>query len=102
MADSPGTGDVMRMSRFTESQIIAILKEGEAGVATGANSSRYVSFSLPNLDPNMEFVWTLKHMDKTNWPRSSSVQIKPLQSIVLSCEQVPCTLQPSEFVEEFV
>src|SRR5271169_6011946 len=29
------------------------------------------------LDPDMEFVWTLKHLDKTNWQRSSSVQIKP-------------------------
>jgi len=33
--------------------------------------------SLPNLDRDMEFVWTLKHSDKTNWQRSSSVQIKP-------------------------
>src|SRR5258706_6236037 len=32
--------------------------------------------------------------------RSSSVQIKPLQSIVLSCERVPGTLQPSEFLGE--
>ena len=34
-------------------------------------------FSLPNLDREMEFVWTLKHLDKKNWQRSSSVQIKP-------------------------
>ena len=32
----------------------------------------------------------------------SLVQIKPLQSIVLSCERVPGTLQPSEFLGEFV
>jgi hypothetical protein len=32
----------------------------------------------------------------------SLVQIKPVQSFVLSCEQVPGTPQPSEFVEEFV
>jgi len=31
--DSPGTGDLTRKSRFAESQIVAILKEGEAGVA---------------------------------------------------------------------
>ena len=31
--DSPGTGDVTRKSRFTESPIVAILKEGEARVA---------------------------------------------------------------------
>jgi len=31
--------------------------------------------------------------------RRSSVQIKPPQSIVVSSEQVPGTLQPSEFVE---
>src|SRR6267143_7013125 len=30
------------------------------------------------------------------------VQIRPLQSIVLSCERVPGTLQPSEFLGEFV
>src|SRR5882672_2768835 len=47
-------------------------------------------------------VWTLKHLDKTSPQRSSSVQIKPLQSIVLSCERVPGTLQPSEFLGEFV
>ena len=35
-------------------------------------------------------------------PRRSLVQIKPLQSIVLSCERVPGTLQPSEFLGEFV
>src|SRR5260370_21237071 len=28
----------------------------------------------------------------------SAVQIRPLQSIVLSCERVPATLQPSEFL----
>src|SRR5258708_33101043 len=32
----------------------------------------------------------------------SVVQIHPLQSIVLSCERVPGTLQPSEFLGEFV
>jgi hypothetical protein len=32
----------------------------------------------------------------------SLVQFKPLQSIVLSCERVPGTLQPSEFLGEFV
>ena len=50
----------------------------------------------------MEYVWTLKHLDRTNRQRSSKVQIKPLQSIVLSCERVPGTLQPSEFLGEFV
>ena len=29
------------------------------------------------LDRDVEFVWTLKHLCKTNWQRSSSVQIKP-------------------------
>jgi hypothetical protein len=38
---------------------------------------READLSLPNLDRDMEFVWTLKHSDKTNWQRSSSVQIKP-------------------------
>jgi hypothetical protein len=31
------------------------------------------------LDRDMDFVWTLKHLDKTSWQRSSSVQIKPPQ-----------------------
>src|ERR1700722_17438377 len=32
----------------------------------------------------------------------SLVQIRPVQSFVLSCEEVSGTPQPSEFVEEFV
>ena len=38
------------------------------------------------------------------WARNdvSLVQIRPLQSIVLSCERVPGTLQPFEFLGEFV
>jgi hypothetical protein len=35
-------------------------------------------------------------------PGCSLVQIRPLQSIVLSCQRVPDTLQPSEFLGEFV
>src|SRR6266853_2764254 len=31
------------------------------------------------LDRDMEFVWNLKHLDKTSCQRSSSVQIKPPQ-----------------------
>ena len=34
--------------------------------------------------------------------KEASVQIRPLQSIVLSCQRVPDTLQPSEFLGEFV
>jgi len=33
-------------------------------------------FSLPKVDRDMDFVWTLKHLDTTSWQRSSSVQIK--------------------------
>jgi hypothetical protein len=33
--DSPGsTGEVMKKSKFSESQTVAVLKEGEAGVPT--------------------------------------------------------------------
>jgi hypothetical protein len=35
------------------------------------------SLLVTYLDRDMEFVWTLKHLEKTNWQRSSSVQIKP-------------------------
>src|SRR5713101_6992967 len=34
------------------------------------------------LDRDIEFVWTLKHLDKTSWQRSSSVQIKPLPRFI--------------------
>jgi hypothetical protein len=44
---------------------------------------READLSLPNLDRDMEFVWTLKHSDKTNWQKSSSVQIKPPQPKIL-------------------
>jgi len=37
----------------------------------------------------MEFVWTLKHVDKTNWPRSSPVQIKPLQPEIIVPNKFP-------------
>jgi hypothetical protein len=30
-------------------------------------------------DRDVAFVWTLEHLSKTNWQRSSSVQIKPPQ-----------------------
>ena len=30
-------------------------------------------------DRDVAFVWTLEHLFKTNWQRSSSVQIKPPQ-----------------------
>src|SRR5258708_38434617 len=62
---------------------------------SSVNTSRLL---VTYLDRDMDFVWTLKHLDKTSWQRGSSVQIKPLQSIVLSCERVPGTLQPSEFL----
>jgi len=38
-------------------------------------TSRLVTY----LDRDMDFVWTLKHLDKTSWQRGSSVQIKPPQ-----------------------
>jgi len=37
---------------------------------------------VTNLDRDMEFVWTLKHLDKTSWQGSSSVQIKPQPKLV--------------------
>jgi len=46
-----------------------------------------------------------KHLDKTRftlWLKSRRLRIKPRKSIVLSCEQVPGALQPSEFIGEFV
>ncbi len=50
------------------------------------------------LDRDMEFVWTLKHLDKTSWQRSSSVQIKPPQLKSVLFQSFLQTLQPSEFV----
>ena len=50
----------------------------QAFKATNYHSFPQADFSLP-IDRDMEYVWTLKHLDKTNWQRSSSVQIKPPQ-----------------------
>src|SRR6266852_4578836 len=72
---------------------------------SSVQSRRQARRSLPTsrllvtyLDRDMDFVWTLKHLDKTSWQRSSSVQIKPLQALVLSCGGVLDGLQPSAFL----
>jgi hypothetical protein len=40
------------------------------------NRSRFL---VTYRDCDVAFVWTLEHLFKTNWQRSSSVQIKPPQ-----------------------
>src|ERR1700722_15449382 len=65
-------------------------------LTSGIAQSRSTRLAVTYLDRDTDA------LDKTSWQRSSSVQIKPLQSIVLSCERVPGTLQPSEFLGEFV
>ena len=50
------------------------------------------------LDCDMEFVWTLKYLDKASRQRSSAVQIKPPQPKILLFQSLPQSLQPSECV----
>jgi Transposase len=53
--DAPGAGDVMRKSRFTASQIVAILKEGDAGVALSGLIRKH------GISPATYFNWQAKY-----------------------------------------
>jgi hypothetical protein len=52
-----------------------IRPEPRAGLALRSKSRLIVTYR----DRDVAFVWTLEHLSKTNWRRSSSVQIKPPQ-----------------------
>src|SRR3981189_3471020 len=81
---------------------IAVQFPGSSTVEHSAVNRRVASSNLAR-GANLRF---FSHLNATrtfgSLPKGRGFKFGPLQSIVLSCERVPGTLHPSEFLGEFV
>jgi hypothetical protein len=67
------------VSQLQRSRVSSPNGEEDASSSDARASDTALGLLVTCLDRDMEFVWTPKHLDKTGWHRSSSVQIKPLE-----------------------